>query len=144
MMQEYTYYLDSTRNFGKQIGSGSGYPIDRIDCDVCRWAGSGITVTVDGEECRPPALQVLTDFCMKLGHFSKCSIPLDLPHPNQRHYVTQEAARQALPEGMRAAAEALGRTAAPPASDEHATCSDHRAATESGRLRKEVSLTILL
>ena len=139
-LQEYAYYQDSIRNYTKQIGDWAGaeaYPGNN-QCEVCCWAGTGTKVLVDGEEHEPPELQVLADFCQKLGHFIKCSMLLRLPHPNQRHYITQEAALQALPENMRAAAEALGRTAAAPASDEHATCSDHRAATESGRQSQQV------
>jgi hypothetical protein len=146
MMQEYAYFHDSIRNYAKQIGDRAGaeaFPANN-QCDVCCWSGSGITVTVDEEEREAPGLQVMMDCCMKLGHFAKCATPLHLPHPNQRHYITQEVALQALPEGMRAAAEALGRTAADPANDEHVTCSDHRAATESGSLKQRVSRPRLL
>ena len=76
---------------------------------------------------------------MKLDHFSKCGTSLlDIPHPNQQRYVTQAAAGQSLPEDVRAAAAEMGRAAPAPA-DAGPGCSDHRAATYSGRLSKAVS-----
>lgn len=131
--QEWTLYGDAIKSYAKQISDragGSCYPDGNLaTCPVCCWTGQDVTVSVDGEECRPPRVQFLVDFCMKLVHARKCgSSDVDIPHPNQRHYVTQAAAGQALPEDVAAAAAELG-TATGPAPTDHG-CSDHAAAVE--------------
>ena len=108
--------------------AAEGYPAGNIAaCPVCCWAGQGVTVSVGGKDYIHPGVQFLLDFCFKV----------DIPHPNQRYYVTQAVAGQALPEEMAAAAAELGAAAGPPATDHG--CSDHTAAEESGQLRLAVS-----
>ena len=96
---------------------------------MCCWAGQGVNVTVGGQECVHPGVQLLLDFCFKLVHARKCgSSEVDIPHPNQRHYVTQVVAGEAAE---------LGAAAGPPATDHG--CSDHTAAVEWGQQRLAVS-----
>jgi len=144
-LQEWTLYCDATRDFAKQIGDRApGYPDGKLaPCPACCWAGQDVTVSVDGQDCSPPGLQVLVDFCMKLVHARKCgSSELDIPHTNQRYYVTQAVAGQALPEAVAAAAAELGAAAAPPAADRG--CSDHVAAVEWSRERLAVRARFML